>query len=129
MARGVGVEPVTEVAIKIEFNFDSAKLAAESQEQLQELAAALQDPDLSTYCFLLEGHADHVGSEDYNQDLSERRAESVRRHLVSELGVDEGRLLTRGYGESVPLVPGEDDNARRKNRRVQVANLGPARTP
>jgi len=110
------------VALRITFDFDSDRLTAQARSQLDELAAALNDPSLSGSRFRLEGHTDAKGSAAYNQDLSERRARSAARYLRERHGIPAGRIETRGMGERQP-IPGTDpgDGA---NRRVVVTNLG-----
>jgi OOP family OmpA-OmpF porin len=74
----------------------------------------------------IEGHTDSVGSPEYNQRLSERRAEAVRAHLVDAHAIAPDRLITRGYGETRPAGPTTDpdgsDNVerRQRNRRVEI---------
>jgi outer membrane protein OmpA-like peptidoglycan-associated protein len=71
---------------------------------------------------LVEGHTDSIGKAAYNQSLSERRAESVKKYLVKQ-GVDEGRVETKGYGELKPVASNATSIGRRKNRRVQIIIL------
>lgn len=77
----------------------------------------------------IEGHADLRGSEEYNLDLSQRRAESVRRYIIEHFDIDESRLEAKGFGEERPLVTGENQTALALNRRVEfrVLNLGEIR--
>ena len=65
------------------------------------------------------GHTDNIGSEGYNQALSERRAVAVARALA-EAGVDARRLSAVGYGETVPLADNETDEGRALNRRIEI---------
>ncbi|MCG6921791.1 MAG: OmpA family protein, partial [Acidobacteria bacterium] len=73
----------------------------------------------SDYTVSVNGHTDDVGTVEYNQKLSERRAEAVRDYLV-EAGVPEGILSVTGHGKSRPLVPGTSEEARARNRRVEL---------
>ena len=66
----------------------------------------------------LAGHTDSVGSEAYNQQLSQRRAESVRNYLL-DLGVDPDQLTAVGYGESKPIRSNDTEEGRERNRRVE----------
>jgi len=68
--------------------------------------------------FVLGGHTDDVGEDDYNMQLSEERAESTRRYLV-EKGIDPSRLEVAAFGKTKPLEEGSDPDARRRNRRVE----------
>lgn len=104
------------------FDFDSAVLRPESEAQLQELRHALLHPALRENRFRLEGHTCDLGSEAYNQKLSERRALSVKNWLTRN-GVPQEQLLVKGYGESRPMVP-NTKSSRHLNRRVQVVMVG-----
>lgn len=111
------VAAVPTALLKVEFAFNSADLTAQAQAELMKLVQALADPALAGAGFLIEGHTDAVGSPTYNQGLSERRAGSAVRFLVSR-GVTRARLTGAGCGESL-LLPGitpEDG----RNRRVEV---------
>jgi outer membrane protein OmpA-like peptidoglycan-associated protein len=102
----------------IEFDFDKAGLRPENRELLSRIAGVLltaEDFGIQVY-----GHTDDVGSVQYNQELSERRAAAVRDYLV-EAGLDEDLVVTKGFGKSVPLVEGNDPAARQRNRRVEIA--------
>jgi outer membrane protein OmpA-like peptidoglycan-associated protein len=120
-----GVEPITDAAaIRVLFAFDSAELTPVATENLNKVAEALKSSELASYCFRIEGHTDSVGSDAYNQSLSERRAESVVQYLAVRLGVEPERLLSVGYGKSRPIDDNATDDGRQKNRRVQIVNLG-----
>ena len=120
-----GIEPITEAAaIRVLFTFNSATLSPEAADNLNKVAEALKSSDLASYCFRIEGHADNVGSDPYNQSLSDRRAASVVQYLADRLGVESARLLAVGYGESRPIDNNATEEGRQKNRRVQIVNLG-----
>ena len=70
----------------------------------------------------IEGHTDSKGTEEYNQKLSERRAEAVANYLV-KLGVDRDKVSAVGYGESNPVATNETDSGRQLNRRVEIIVL------
>ncbi|MBC5764589.1 OmpA family protein [Ramlibacter albus] len=108
------------VSLQIHFDFDSAKVSPESTSQLEKLAEALASDQLRNYRFALEGHTDAKGRADYNQRLSERRAEAVRAVLMQR-GVDGARLVASGKGASEPANPADPLAA--ENRRVRVVNL------
>jgi outer membrane protein OmpA-like peptidoglycan-associated protein len=121
-----GVRPVQAakpkaVALSIQFEFGSAQLTSDAKAVLDNLAAALKSPDLSANVFLIEGHTDAVGSDEYNQRLSEARAASVKAYLTSAYGIQSSRLETVGKGESQPLDSGSPEAA--VNRRVQIVNV------
>lgn len=105
----------------VNFEFGSAQLTEQARTVLDQLAIALQSQELSSSRFRIEGHTDSVGSEVYNQTLSERRAQAVRDYLASR-NVDPNALTSVGVGEADPLDP--TDGAAPINRRVAVINLG-----
>jgi outer membrane protein OmpA-like peptidoglycan-associated protein len=72
----------------------------------------------------IEGHTDSLGPDQYNQRLSQKRAESVKRYLVQHSTLPPERLVAEGYGKSRPIAPDDTPEGRSQNRRVQVVNLG-----
>lgn len=106
----------------INFDFDKSNIKSEFAPVLDEAAQILQDnPNVNV---TIEGHTDSIGSDAYNQRLSERRAKSVKQYLVSR-GVDAGRLDTVGKGESEPIADntknGRDNpEGRAMNRRAEL---------
>lgn len=98
------------------FDFDSEVLRSEARHNLDALASSLNEYDNSD--LLIVGHTDNVGSETYNQGLSERRADSAARYLTSR-GVT--RTDTRGRGESEPVASNDSEAGRQQNRRVEIA--------
>lgn len=100
------------------FDFDSAALRANAEQNLAEFAESVKDFEDTK--ILIVGHTDSKGSADYNRQLSERRAESASEYLVQQ-GLDSGRLLTSGKGESEPVATNETEAGRQQNRRVEVA--------
>ncbi|WP_339735933.1 OmpA family protein [uncultured Sunxiuqinia sp.] len=121
--EGATVERIGE-GIKITFDsgilfgFDSSSLTAASKQNINELAETLNKYENTE--ILIEGHTDNKGSEEYNQRLSERRAESVGDLLVST-GVVGSRITQIGYGEMQPIADNSTDYGRIQNRRVEVA--------
>ena len=105
----------------INFEFNSAALDAQSRETLDEVAVAVRNAIANRPGITIEvgGHTDHIGSDAYNQQLSERRAASVREYLLTvEPSLGES-LTTRGYGESTPVASNDTDEGRAENRRVE----------
>jgi OOP family OmpA-OmpF porin len=100
----------------VEFEFDSEVLTAEGRETVQEVAATLAS--LPGVRVEIAGHTDDVGEDDFNMDLSQRRAESVRNYLV-ELGLARARFDTTGFGESRPIADNETPEGRQRNRRTE----------
>lgn len=103
------------------FDFDSDRLRPLSKEILVEISKYLrQKPNLH---LRVEGHTCNIGSKHYNLDLSQRRAESVKRFLVEHCGIDTGRLVPIGYGFSRPMASNGTEAGRRKNRRVVFSTI------
>jgi len=88
---------------------------------VQALGKALSDANLKGSTFVVAGHTDAIGSEAYNQDLSERRADTIKRYLTEKYGINGTDLVAVGYGKTKP----KDPNAPMDpiNRRVQVVNM------
>ncbi len=101
----------------IYFDFDNAEIRPEYRDIVAAHAHHLaRNTSLKVR---LEGHADERGSREYNIGLGERRAQSVRRALMLQ-GTGDGQLVTVSYGEERPVVPGSDESAWAKNRRVEL---------
>jgi len=99
------------------FDFDKATLRPENRELLSRLAGVL----LASHGYRLQvyGYTDDVGTDEYNQGLSERRAETVRDYLVKS-GIPPEIMTTKGFGKSSPRVKRNSQEAREKNRRVEI---------
>ena len=114
-------EPVRpSLSLLIQFDFNSARVKPESQQALANLAAALKSEELKTFRFAVEGHTDAQGRADYNQKLSQQRADAVRDTLSSQ-GVGAARLSPVGKGSSELARPDEPYSA--ENRRVRIVNM------
>jgi outer membrane protein OmpA-like peptidoglycan-associated protein len=100
------------------FDFDSDVIRGAASTNLTDLANSLNKYDESDV--LIVGHTDAVGTDSYNQTLSERRAESASRYLRSQ-GVDGSRVRTNGRGELEPVSTNDSEAGRSQNRRVEVA--------
>ena len=105
----------------IYFDSDKATLRAESYGLLKQLGSALTAD--ATLHIRIDGHTDSQGDTAYNQDLSLRRANTVKQHLVKTAGIKGGRLTVKGFGESVPVENNDSDFGRSLNRRVEIINL------
>lgn len=100
------------------FGFDSADLRPDARENLTTLAESLRDyPNTD---IMIVGHTDAVGSDAYNQGLSERRAAAAATYLAGQ-GVPRARITTLGKGETEPVASNNTDAGRQQNRRVEVA--------
>ena len=116
----VVAEPAEAVRVELDvkFDFDKAQVKPESYGDIKNLADFLtQYPQTTT---VVEGHTDAVGSDAYNQSLSERRANAVRDVLVNQYGVGSDRVNAVGYGESRPVADNASAEGRAVNRRVEA---------
>lgn len=101
----------------INFDFDKADIKPEWKPVLDEGAAVLaKNPNIN---IIIEGHTCAIGTDAYNQKLSERRAQSVFKYFVSK-GISASRMKTVGYGESKPKADNATEEGRRINRRVEI---------
>ncbi|MBV7482230.1 outer membrane protein OmpA [Bordetella sp. BOR01] len=120
----------TPMATKVVFNadtffdFDKSTLKPEGRQLLDQVAQQAQGIDLET--IIAVGHTDSIGTEEYNQGLSERRAASVKAYLVSK-GVDPNRIYTEGKGELQPVASNKTREGRAQNRRVEIEVVGSRR--
>lgn len=131
--RGLSIEVRAEVAeiaaerelprvdLDIPFDFNSDTLRSDVMADLVTIGRALSTEDLATSRFILAGHTDGVGSAAYNQELSERRAASVRAFLIEAFNLPEQQLVAVGFGFEQLLNTHDPDAA--ENRRVEVINL------
>ena len=109
------------IDLEINFDYNSADISSKSLPSVQALGKALTNPDLKGSTFIVAGYTDAAGGEAYNQDLSERRADSIKRYLTDKFGIAGSDLVTVGYGKTKlkdPSQPLAD-----VNRRVQVVNM------
>ncbi|QWG23810.1 OmpA family protein [Bradyrhizobium sediminis] len=114
------------IDLEITFDYNSADISAKSLPSVQALGKALSNPDLKGSTFVVAGHTDAAGGEAYNQDLSERRADSIKRYLTDKFGIAGADLVTVGYGKSKLKDPGQP--LAEVNRRVQVVNMASTTT-
>lgn len=110
------------INIRILFDYDSDRIKESSYANLDEISTALSDKALEDSRIMLNGHTDAAGSRIYNQDLSERRALSVKRYLTDVRKIPEYRLVVAGFGED--RLRDSDDPSNKVNRRVEIVNLG-----
>ena len=100
----------------VNFDFNSDQLSQAAKDNLNQFAKALADPRLRGEKFEIDGHTDATGAEDYNQGLSERRANAVVSYLTSQ-GLDASSLIPKGFGKTKPRVA---DPYSPENRRVET---------
>ncbi len=99
------------------FDFDQATLRPENRETLSRIAGVLLASE--GYRLFIDGHTDDIGTEEYNLDLSRRRAQAVRDYLV-KAGIPAELITIQGFGKSQPLVKAATREARAQNRRVEI---------
>ena len=109
------------IDLEIRFDYNSAEVSTSSVPAVDELGKALSDPSLKGSTFVVAGHTDAVGGEGYNQELSERRADTIKKILTQEFGINGSDLVTVGYGTTKPKDPSVPMDP--ANRRVQVVNM------
>ena len=111
------VKKINYAAQNIYFATGKATLLSKSFKGLSEVAKILkEDAELK---LAIDGHTDNVGTDNLNQKLSESRAAAVKAYLVKQ-GVDAGRLVSAGYGETQPVADNKTAAGRQKNRRVEL---------
>jgi outer membrane protein OmpA-like peptidoglycan-associated protein len=107
--------------IEIRFDFNSATISKGALPSVDALGQALTSDGLKGSSFVLAGHTDAVGSDAFNQELSERRADAVKRYLVDKFKIAPDALVTAGYGESRLKNTANPNGG--ENRRVEIVNL------
>lgn len=115
---------VPAISLTVNFASGSWTLSPGAQAALAPLGRALSAPELQPFRFRIEGHTDTVGPAAMNRDLSQRRAEAVREHLMMRYAIAPDRLVAQGLGETQLLVDTKDEVSEARNRRVQILNLG-----
>lgn len=111
------VKAGVKITLKVYFDFDKAELKPESHQALADAAKIMREnPSIKVE---IQGHTDNMGSADYNQRLSMRRAQAVVDYLVSKLGIEAKRLTPKGFGFTKPIASNDTDEGRAQNRRVE----------
>ena len=108
---------------EVYFDYDSAKITPRAREQLKDLGRALSSPELQGFRYLVAGHTDAVGSDEYNIDLSERRARAVYEFLTQTYAIDSDRLTSVGFG--FRRLKNKKNPKAAINRRVEVMLIVP----
>jgi len=109
------------ISMNINFGFDSYQLTDDARKQLDPIGQALNADQLKTLSFVLEGHTDAVGTDEYNLVLSQKRAEAVKQYLSSQYSVSPSRLDAIGRGEQMLL--NTSDPTDWHNRRVSISTV------
>ena len=121
----MAVEKITYSAEAL-FDFDKSVLKPEGRRILDELVEKVQGINLEVMVAI--GHTDSIGTEAYNQRLSERRANAVKAYLVSK-GIENDRVVTEGKGELQPVASNKTKAGRAQNRRVEIEVVGTRNAP
>lgn len=103
------------------FDFDKSNLRPEGRQELDDVAQKMEGMELEVIIAI--GHTDSIGTDEYNQKLSVRRAESVKSYLVGK-GVAADRIYTEGKGETQPIATNKTREGRQQNRRVEIEVVG-----
>jgi outer membrane protein OmpA-like peptidoglycan-associated protein len=109
------------IDITINFDFRSTKISRAAATAVDTLGKALSNPDLKGSTFVLAGHTDGKGSLSYNQELSEKRVDTVKHYLVTHFKLPPASLVAVGYGKT--KLKNESDPFGPENRRVQIVNM------
>ncbi|HXW27268.1 MAG TPA: OmpA family protein [Xanthobacteraceae bacterium] len=119
VATVAATKPNTEIEINFDYNSDT--LNQRAIPMVTQLGQALTDPELKGGVFLVGGYTDAKGGDEFNLKLSQRRAEAVKRYLISKFGLREEDLVAVGFGKTKLKNPNDPFGA--ENRRVQIANM------
>jgi outer membrane protein OmpA-like peptidoglycan-associated protein len=109
------------IDIEMNFEYNSDKLAPSEMSKARTLGEALSSADLKGSTFIVEGHTDAKGSKTFNQKLSERRADKIKRFLVEDYKIPAANLVAVGYGKT--KLKNKDNPFAAENRRVRVVNM------
>ena len=123
VGAAVQKEVVDTYELLVLFDFDKSSIKAAFEPQFKEIGQILtENPDIT---MTIEGHTDWVGTDEYNQALSERRANAVKQKFMEDFGISASRIDTIGFGESRPVVDNSTSAGRQKNRRAISVILRP----
>jgi OOP family OmpA-OmpF porin len=112
----IAVEEVARVELMVNFDFDRDEVKTEYFDEIEEVANFMRQYD--DVVIELEGHTDSRGTDAYNEDLSQRRANAVRQVLIDRFAIQGSRITARGFGERQPIASNDTDAGRAQNRRV-----------
>jgi outer membrane protein OmpA-like peptidoglycan-associated protein len=104
------------------FAFNSSNLPPQAQQEIDSFLSDLKSDVTGTdgVIFMVAGHTDNVGAEDYNYELGKKRADAVSRYLITKKSMDPLRVVPVSYGESAPAAENNTPQGRAKNRRVEI---------
>jgi OOP family OmpA-OmpF porin len=104
--------------LDVKFNFDKSTIKDGYYNDIDDLSQVMKDyPDLNV---VVEGHTDSIGSDAYNETLSQERADAVKNYMVEKNGIDANRIKAVGFGEKQPVASNDTEEGRAQNRRVEA---------
>lgn len=106
------------ITLNVQFDIDKYDVKDQYRDDIGRVADFMKKHPEATA--VIEGHTDYVGTEEYNQTLSQRRAESVMKYLVDNFGIEQSRLSAKGYGKTRPIANNMTEQGRIKNRRIDA---------
>ena len=106
------------VSLDIEFDINKSEIRPQYHDEVAKVGDFMKKYPTTTA--VIEGYTDEVGSDDYNMQLSQRRAESVVKYLEDNFGIDPSRLSAKGYGKTKPIANNATDAGKQKNRRINA---------
>jgi OOP family OmpA-OmpF porin len=125
--RPAGLEKKISMQLNINFNVNSVTIRSTDLDQLKQMAELMKTyPDTTA---LIEGHTDNRGAASRNLDISQRRAQSIKKYFTDTFGISPERITVEGFGETRPIATNETPEGRRKNRRVVVILHGNTENP
>jgi len=113
------------IDLDITFDYNSATINRQGVATITKLGNVLTKPEMKGSVYLVAGHTDAKGGDEYNQGLSERRAEAIKRYLIDKFGLTAENLVSVGYGKS--QLKNQANPFAEENRRVQVVNMESAK--
>lgn len=102
------------------FAFNSSNLPAQAQHEIDSFLSDMKSDGTDNIVFMVAGHTDNAGSDDFNYELGKRRADAVSRYLITKKSMDPVRVVSVSYGESAPAADNSSPQGRAKNRRVEI---------
>jgi outer membrane protein OmpA-like peptidoglycan-associated protein len=106
------------MTLKVQFDIDKYDVKPQYHDDIGRVADFMKKSPATTA--VIEGHTDNVGTEEYNLELSQRRAESVAKYLVENFGIESSRLSAKGFGKTQPIADNTTEQGRIKNRRIEA---------
>ena len=109
---------IVTIVLKVEFDSDKAVVKDKYKNEIKKVSDFMKKYPNTTA--VIEGHTDNTNTAEYNQKLSEARANSVRQYLINNFGINASRLTAAGYGLTMPIASNSTEEGKQKNRRVQA---------